>query len=74
MLTKALTNFQSTQFARSLSMQFKNQILDIPGTPLDAAPVAYTLWQRFLNYDPADPEWFNRDRFVLSAGHASMLL
>jgi len=45
-----------------------------PGTPLDAAPVAYTLWQRFLRYDPADPDWFNRDRFVLSAGHASMLL
>jgi transketolase len=45
-----------------------------PGTPLDAAPLAYTLWQRFLRYDPAEPEWFNRDRFVLSAGHASMLL
>jgi transketolase len=45
-----------------------------PGTPLDAAPLAYTLWQRYLRYDPAAPEWFNRDRFVLSAGHASMLL
>jgi len=45
-----------------------------PGTPLDAAPTAYTLWQRFLRYDPADPEWLDRDRFVLSAGHASMLL
>ncbi len=45
-----------------------------PGTPLDAAPLAYTLWQEFLRYDPADPDWFNRDRFVLSAGHASMLL
>ncbi|MCL4473321.1 MAG: transketolase [Actinobacteria bacterium] len=45
-----------------------------PGTPLDAAPVAYALWQRLLYYDPADPGWFNRDRFVLSAGHASMLL
>ncbi|MFT5234143.1 MAG: transketolase [Candidatus Krumholzibacteriia bacterium] len=45
-----------------------------PGTPLDAAPFAYTLWQQFLRYDPADPEWFNRDRFVLSAGHGSMLL
>lgn len=45
-----------------------------PGTPLDAAPAAYTLWQRFLRYDPADPDWLNRDRFVLSAGHASMLL
>ena len=45
-----------------------------PGTPLDAAPTAYTLWQRVLRYDPADPLWINRDRFVLSAGHASMLL
>lgn len=45
-----------------------------PGTPMDAAPLAYTLWQRVLRYDPTDPEWINRDRFVLSAGHASMLL
>ena len=45
-----------------------------PGTPLDAAPTAYTLWQRVLRYDPADPGWMNRDRFVLSSGHASMLL
>jgi transketolase len=45
-----------------------------PGTPLDAAPTAYVLWQRFLRYDPADPDWMNRDRFVLSCGHASMLL
>src|SRR5580693_705031 len=45
-----------------------------PGTPMGMAPVAYTLWQEFLRYDPADPLWPNRDRFVLSAGHASMLL
>jgi transketolase len=45
-----------------------------PGTPMAMAPVAYTLWQRFLRFDPADPVWPNRDRFVLSAGHASMLL
>jgi transketolase len=45
-----------------------------PGTPMDAAPVAYCLWQQFLRYDPQDPVWPNRDRFVLSAGHASMLL
>jgi transketolase len=44
------------------------------GTPMAMAPVAYTLWQQFLRYDPADPLWPNRDRFVLSAGHASMLL
>ena len=45
-----------------------------PGTPLDIAPVAYTLWQRFLRFDPSDPIWPNRDRFVLSEGHASALL
>ena len=45
-----------------------------PGTPMDAAPTAYCLWQRFLRYDPADPGWPNRDRFVLSAGHACALL
>ncbi len=45
-----------------------------PGTPMALAPVAYTLWQQFLRFDPQDPIWPNRDRFVLSAGHASMLL
>jgi transketolase len=45
-----------------------------PGAPMGLAPVAYTLWQQFLNYDPENPIWPNRDRFVLSAGHASMLL
>lgn len=45
-----------------------------PGTPMGAAPAAYCLWQRFLRYDPQDPEWPNRDRFVLSVGHASALL
>ena len=45
-----------------------------PGTPMALAPVAYTLWQQFLRFDPADPKWPNRDRFVLSNGHASMLL
>ena len=45
-----------------------------PGTPMGLAPVGYTLWTRFLNYDPADANWPNRDRFVLSVGHASMLL
>src|SRR4051794_26025215 len=45
-----------------------------PGTPMALAPLAYVLWQRFLRFDPADPIWGNRDRFVLSAGHASMLL
>ncbi|HLK18485.1 MAG TPA: transketolase [Bryobacteraceae bacterium] len=45
-----------------------------PGTPMAMAPVAYCLWQQFLNFDPDDPIWANRDRFVLSIGHASMLL
>src|SRR5436190_12397024 len=45
-----------------------------PGAPMGLAPVVYTLWQRFLRYDPSDPLWPNRDRFVLSAGHASLLL
>jgi transketolase len=45
-----------------------------PGTPMALAPVAYTLWQKRLRYDPRDPTWMDRDRFVLSAGHASMLL
>ena len=45
-----------------------------PGTPVGMAPVTYTLWQRFLRFDPSDPIWPNRDRFVLSAGHASALL
>ena len=45
-----------------------------PGMPLGAAAVAYTLWSRHLRHDPADPKWFGRDRFVLSAGHASAML
>ncbi len=45
-----------------------------PGAPMGLAPVVYSLWQRFLRYDPLDPTWPNRDRFVLSAGHGSMLL
>ncbi len=45
-----------------------------PGTPMALAPVAYAVWKDFLRYDPTDPAWPNRDRFVLSCGHASMLL
>ena len=45
-----------------------------PGMPMGAAPMAYVLWTRFLRHSPANPGWFNRDRFVLSAGHGSMLL
>ncbi|HSS26971.1 MAG TPA: transketolase, partial [Usitatibacter sp.] len=45
-----------------------------PGLPLDAAPMGYVVWTRFLKHNPRDPQWFDRDRFVLSAGHGSMLL
>lgn len=45
-----------------------------PGLPMGAAPMAYVLWTRFLRHHPANPRWFDRDRFVLSAGHGSMLL
>src|ERR1700734_1050826 len=45
-----------------------------PGTAMALAPVAYTLWQKFLRFDPDDPIWPNRDRFVLSGGHVSTLL
>jgi transketolase len=45
-----------------------------PGMPMGMAPIAYLLWTRFMRYNPANPLWFGRDRFVLSAGHGSMLL
>jgi transketolase len=45
-----------------------------PGTPMALAPVAHVLWDRFLHFNPANPRWMNRDRFILSCGHASMLL
>jgi transketolase len=60
---------------RTLSMDAVQQANSgHPGTPMALAPVIYTLWQRFLRFDPSDPIWPNRDRFVLSNGHASMLL
>src|SRR5690606_20368536 len=45
-----------------------------PGTPMALAPLAHTLWMRHMKHNPEDPDWVDRDRFVLSAGHASMLL
>ena len=45
-----------------------------PGTPMALAPLAYVLWTRHLRYNPKNPDWVNRDRFILSAGHASMLI
>ncbi len=60
---------------RTLSMDAVQQANSgHPGTPMAMAPVIYTLWQQFLRFDPDDPIWPNRDRFVLSCGHASMLL
>src|SRR5438270_3351406 len=60
---------------RTLSMDAVQQANSgHPGTPMALAPVAYTVWQKFLRFDPEDPIWPNRDRFVLSNGHASMLL
>ncbi|MGA8973415.1 MAG: transketolase [Pseudolabrys sp.] len=60
---------------RTLSMDAVQQAKSgHPGTPMALAPVIYTLWQRFLRFDPEDPIWPNRDRFVLSNGHASMLV
>ncbi len=44
-----------------------------PGLPMGAAPMAFTLWNKFMKFNPKNPKWFNRDRFVLSAGHGSML-
>jgi transketolase len=60
---------------RTLSMDAVQQANSgHPGTPMAMAPVAYVLWQDFLHFDPGDPIWPNRDRFILSAGHASSLL
>ena len=60
---------------RTLSMDAVEQANSgHPGTPMALAPVAYSLFAQVMNHDPADPDWINRDRFVLSAGHASMLI
>ena len=44
-----------------------------PGLPMGAAPMAFVLWDKFMRFNPKNPKWFNRDRFILSAGHGSML-
>jgi transketolase len=75
MITKDNLDMTCINTIRTLSMdavQAANS--GHPGTPMALAPVAYCLWQQFLRFDPEDPIWPNRDRFVLSAGHASMLL
>src|SRR3984957_11475485 len=79
MIMAVSSSFDIKQLAintiRTLSMDAVQQAKSgHPGTPMALAPVAYTLWQRFLRFDPQDPTWPNRDRFVLSNGHASMLL
>jgi transketolase len=79
MTTTAITDAQMDQLAintiRTLSMdavQAANS--GHPGTPMALAPLVYTLWNRVMRFDPQDPIWPGRDRFVLSNGHASMLL
>lgn len=74
-----MTNENEIQLAintiRTLSIDAVQQAKSgHPGTPMALAPLIYTLWNRVMRYDPADPIWPNRDRFVLSNGHASMLL
>ncbi|UQD53894.1 transketolase (plasmid) [Bacillus methanolicus] len=65
----------SIQTIRTLSIDAIEKVgSGHPGMPMGAAPMAYTLWTKFMNYNPSNPNWFNRDRFVLSAGHGSMLL
>lgn len=74
-LTSKDLDLLSINTIRTLSMDGVQQANSgHPGAPMGLAPVQYVLWQQFLRYDPADPTWLNRDRFVLSAGHASMLL
>src|SRR4051812_38347394 len=75
--TAAATNLEllTINTIRTLSMDgVQKANSGHPGTPMALAPVAYALWQNILRYDPGVPEWPNRDRFVLSCGHASMLL
>ena len=75
LLTGKQLDLLSINTIRTLAMDAVQQANSgHPGAPMGLAPVAYCLWQQFLRYDPEDPKWPNRDRFVLSAGHASMLL
>ena len=74
-----MTDEEMTQLAintiRTLSIDAVQQAKSgHPGTPMALAPLIYTIWNRLIRFDPEDPIWPNRDRFVLSNGHASMLL
>ena len=76
---RPMTNSQLDQLSinciRTLSIDAVQQAKSgHPGTPMALAPLVYTLWNRVMRFDPQDPIWPNRDRFVLSNGHASMLL
>src|SRR5437588_6224504 len=74
-MTDAQLDQLSINCIRTLSMDAVQQAKSgHPGTPMALAPLVYTLWNRVLRFDPQDPIWPNRDRFVLSNGHASMLL
>jgi transketolase len=75
LLTSKQLDTLSINTIRTLAMDAVQQANSgHPGAPMALAPVAYCLWQQFLRYDPDDPVWPNRDRFILSNGHASMLL
>jgi len=69
------TDQQAVNAVRMLSMDMISRARSgHPGLPLGAAPMAYVLFSRHLRVDPSFPQWFNRDRFVLSAGHGSAML
>jgi transketolase len=66
---------KAVSIARALAMDAVQKVGNgHPGTAMSLAPVAYTLFQRFLRHDPSDPQWIGRDRFVLSCGHSSLTL
>jgi len=74
-MTDAQLDQLSINCIRTLSIDAVQQAKSgHPGTPMALAPLVYTLWNRVMRFDPQDPIWPNRDRFVLSNGHASMLL
>ena len=74
-ITEAVVIQQSINTIRTLSMDAVQEAKSgHPGTPMALAPLVYTIWNRAMKFDPQDPLWPNRDRFVLSNGHASMLL
>jgi transketolase len=74
-MTKQELDKLSINTIRTLSIDAVQQAKSgHPGTPMALAPLVYTIWNRVMQFDPEDPIWPNRDRFVLSNGHASMLL